>query len=90
MTPDQVLTKAGDVSIEEIKIITTQGFYQDITNQVMAIQIYEDLFSPFMTGTLEVRDSLDLLNVFPLNGEEFLHMKINTPTLQKGNIDHKF
>ncbi|CAB4126638.1 hypothetical protein UFOVP84_10 [uncultured Caudovirales phage] len=85
-----IINKAGDVNIELIQITTSQGFYQDITNQVMGLQIFEDLFAPFTTGTLEIRDSLDLLNVFPFNGEEYLDLKISTPSLDKGNIDGKF
>jgi hypothetical protein len=90
MDTSQAIVKAGDVNIELIQITTAQGFYQDITNQVMAIQIFEDLFSPFTSGTLEIMDSLDLLNVFPLNGEEYLDLKISTPTLETSNIDHEF
>lgn len=84
------INKAGDINVEMIQITTTQGFYQDITNQVIGLQIFEDIFAPFTTGTLEIRDSLDLLNVFPFNGEEYVELKLNTPTLEKGNIDGKF
>lgn len=90
MDSSEKISKAGSINVELIQITTTQGFYQDITNQVMGLQIFEDLFSPFITGTLEIYDSLDLMNVFPFNGEEFLELKLNTPTLQKGNIDGKF
>lgn len=81
---------AGDVIIEKILITTPSGKYQDITNQVMAIQIFEDLFSPFITGSLIIRDSLDLINMFPLVGEERLDLKISTPFFIQGNIDSKF
>jgi hypothetical protein len=84
------INKAGDINIEMVQITTTQGFYQDILNQVISLQIFEDIFSPFTTGTLEIKDSLDLLNVFPFNGEEYLELKLNTPTLTEGNIDGKF
>ncbi len=43
---------AGDVSIDKVKIVTLKGFTQDIAAQVINIQIYEDLFSPFMSGSL--------------------------------------
>ena len=59
---------AGDVNIEKINIKTTSGFSQEITNQVIGIQVFEDMFSPFTTGTIVIRDSLDLLNLFPLSG----------------------
>ena len=90
MDTSQQIVKAGDVNIELIQITTSQGFYQNITEQVIGIQVFEDLFSPFITGTLEIYDSLDLTNVFPLNGEEYLELKISTPTLEKGNIDGRF
>lgn len=77
---------AGDVNIEKIQIVASDGFYQDITNQVIGVQIFEDLFAPFITGSLVVRDSLDLVNLFPLVGEEFVDIKITTPSLNKGNV----
>lgn len=90
MSDTTKLVNAGDVRIEEVVIATTQGFYQDITNQVIGIQIFEDIFSPFITGTLSIKDGLDLMNAFPFQGEEFLNMKISTPTLTEGNIDNKY
>ena len=42
---------AGDVSIDKINIVTSAGVYQDITAQVINVQYYEDLFSPFITGS---------------------------------------
>ena len=81
---------AGDVNIDSVKITTAKGFHQVITNQVIGIQLFEDIFSPFMTGTLTIKDSLDLINAFPFIGEEFLELKISTPDLQVGNIDNKF
>jgi hypothetical protein len=90
MNTSEQISKAGDVRVELVQITTEQGFYQNITGQVIGIQIFEDLFSPFITGTLEIRDSLDLMNVFRFNGEEFLELKLSTPTLEKGNIDDRF
>lgn len=82
---------AGDVSIDKIKIVTLSGFTQDIAAQVINIQIYEDLFSPFMSGSLIIKDSLDLVNLMPFIGEEFLELDISTPTLKKNkNIRGSF
>ena len=58
MDTSQQIVKAGDINIEEIQITTAQGFYQDITNQVMGLQIFEDLFAPFITGTIEIRQRI--------------------------------
>jgi hypothetical protein len=79
-TESEVIRFAGDVSIDKIEIISSNGFGQDVTNQVAALELYEDLFSPFTSGVLALKDSLDLANLFPLVGEEFVNIKIHTPS----------
>jgi hypothetical protein len=81
---------AGDVSLDKVRIITPTGFYQDIAAQVINVQLYEDIFSPFITGSLIVKESLDLVNLFPFIGEEYLELEINTPTLEANNIKNTF
>lgn len=90
MQPSTPIRFAGDVSIDKVKIISSSGFYQDIAAQVINVQIFEDLFSPFITGSLIVKDSLDLVNLFPFAGEEFVELEISTPSLQRGNIKGTF
>lgn len=84
------LNFAGDVSIDKIKIITSNGLFQDISAQVITIQYYEDIFSPFITGSLIVKDSLDLVNLFPFVGEEFVEIEISTPGLLKSSIKGRY
>lgn len=82
---------AGDVSIDNITVITSKGFKQNITNQIMALEIYEDLFSPFITGTISIKDSYDFVNLFPFIGEEYINVKVYTPSFeQKDYIDQQF
>ena len=90
MNSSQVLRFAGDVTIDKVKIITAKGFYQDVGAQVINVQFYEDLFAPFITGSLILKDSLDLVNLFPFIGEEYLELEISTPTLDKNNIKGKY
>jgi hypothetical protein len=90
MPSSEKLRFAGDVNIEKVVLTSVNGFYQDIANQVIGIQIFEDIFSPFFTGSLIIKDSLDLLNVFPLTGEEYLSLKISTPSLPQGAIEGEF
>lgn len=90
-TPDKELKFAGDVSIEKCDIFTSGGLRQDIAAQVLAITVYEDIFSPFISGSLTVRESFDLVNLFPFVGEEMVEIQIVTPTLdEKQNISGKF
>jgi hypothetical protein len=90
MQPQQTLRFAGDVSVGKVRVISQSGFYQDIANQIIGIQVFEDLLSPFITGTLIIKDSLDLINLFPFVGEEYVELDIKTPTLKTGNISGKF
>jgi hypothetical protein len=90
MQSSEKLKFAGEVILDKVRIITPSGFYQDIAGQVITVQVYEDLFSPFITGSLIVKESLDLINLFPFIGEEYLELEIRTPTLDKNNIKGTF
>lgn len=79
-----LLRFAGDINIEYITITSlVSGRILNVTNQVLTIQIYEDLFSHFMSGSLILRESLDLTNFFPFVGEEVVDIRIFTPTYDK-------
>lgn len=86
MAQSEVIRFAGDVSIGKIEIISANGTGIEVTNQVVALEFYEDLFSPFISGVLAIRDSLDLANVFPFTGEEYVNIKINTPSFTKKDM----
>lgn len=85
-TPDKV-NFAGDVKIEEVSIINTRGFLQDVTAQTIGIEIYEDIFSPFITGKIMLLDSQEITNLFPLVGEEVVRLHVKTPSLSD---DHAY
>ena len=81
MQPTEVIRFAGDVSVRKADIVTQNGVYQDIRAQILNIHVYEDLFSPFISGIVIIKESLDLVNLFPLVGEELLNLEISTPSL---------
>lgn len=80
---DTSLRFAGDVNIEKCDIFTSGGLRHNISPQVIGISIYEDLFSPFISGSLTVKESFDLVNLFPFVGEEMVEIEITTPTLKE-------
>jgi hypothetical protein len=90
MQSKEQLRFAGDVNIDRVQIITQKGFYQDVTAQMLTIQFYEDLFSPFISGSIILRESLDLVNLFPLIGEEYINVDISTPTIKESAIKGKY
>jgi hypothetical protein len=79
MADSATLQKAGDVSIDLVRIISANGYGIEITPQVLGIEIFEDIFAPFITGQIIVKDSQELTNVLPLIGEESLEIKLTTP-----------
>lgn len=72
---------AGDVQINEIQLNSLNGQVANVTAQVERIEIYEDLFAPFMTLSIVMRESVDYINLFPFVGEEFIDIDISTPTI---------
>jgi hypothetical protein len=83
MELNEVIRFAGDFSVRKAEIVSQNGKYLDVKPQIINIHVYEDLFNPFISGMIILRESLDLLNVFPLVGEELLNLEIITPTLNK-------
>ena len=81
--PGTQLRYAGDVNIEKIDIITPKGVYINVKNQLIQIRIFEDIFSPFISGAIVLKESFDFQTLLPLVGEEYLEIKISTPTLDK-------
>ena len=51
---------AGDYKLEELKLHTTSGRSFDLTEVYVAIDIYEDMMSNAITGTLTFKDTNNL------------------------------
>lgn len=79
------LNFAGDVNVEYARVSSSSGLVQDVTGQVAQIEIFEDLFAPFISGTITLYDAVDLVNFFPFIGEEYLTMRISTPSFTEKN-----
>ena len=83
MKDNEVIRFAGDVAVDSIQIVSSNGLGVEVKNQVVALEIYEDLFSPFTTGLLAFKDSLDLINLFPFVGEERVTIRVRTPSFDE-------
>lgn len=80
---------AGDIHFEKIQLNSLNGQFANIINQVISIEVYEDLFSPFTTMSLVIKESVDYINLFPFVGEEYLEIEVLTP-LSQSPIKGKF
>ena len=76
----------GDIEILRVSIVSTKDQLHTVTDQVMNIELYEDIFSPFLSGKILFRDSHEFTSLLPFTGEEVLVLWLNTPGL---NIEYK-
>lgn len=77
------LQSAGDVDIQDLLLMSSTGIVLDIKDYLVELNIYEDIFSNFLTGDLLISDSRNLIKEMPILGEEFLIVKIRTPSLEE-------
>ncbi len=89
MKTNEELNRAGDVLIEEISLVSAAGFSLDIRSFLVELNIYESVFSPVMSGNMVVSDSLNLFKELKLIGEEYLIIKLRTPTFDDVDIIQK-
>lgn len=79
---DELLNSAGDYKLEELTITTTSGELLDISNFLLELHLYEDVFSPCMTGKIVLADAINLISSVPLLGNETITLKVRTPSLE--------
>jgi hypothetical protein len=77
------LQHAGQFIVDDLRLITTTGLEINLINSVMGITLFEDIFSMTVTGTIAITDSVNLASHGPLLGQEYLHLKIRTPFVNK-------
>jgi len=73
--------KAGDFIIENAKIVTSSGIVVDITASIIIITIFEDTEMMAVSGNILMFDTVNLASVGPLIGQEYLKLKISTPSM---------
>lgn len=78
---NQGLFFSSDYSISTIAIITSDGTVVDITTLVLELDLYEDIFSPAMTGSIRIGEALDLPSSMNFHGNEFVVLNIDKPSL---------
>lgn len=86
------LKSAGEIDVQKLQIVSSKGIAIDIRHMILSLNIFEDIFSPFITGSIVIKDALDLVNYFPLVGDETLNITLATPGFtNKGTfIDNVF
>ena len=71
------LISAGDYSLETLTITSpSTGETADITDFMLELNLYEDLFSFCMTGNVILADAANLISNLPILGNEYITKKL--------------
>jgi hypothetical protein len=81
------LNRPGDIVIEDIILTTPAGGVLSIWNLLMSVEIYEDMYSNSLSGSLVFSDGLAISNHLPIVGSEMLKIVFYTPGQE--NQSHK-
>jgi|TARA_R110000823_G_scaffold168705_2_gene301026 hypothetical protein len=76
---------AGDFSIEEATLILSGGDELDISGVIVEIEFFESIDSPAISGIVTFVNTDGLSNLGPIIGQEFLKLKIKTPSYDEKN-----
>jgi hypothetical protein len=80
----------GEYRADHAVVRTFSGEEIDIVLHIHQIVIYENLFSPFLTVELEVRDAIGLKNKIPFRGEEIITLTVTDTDGKYGLQDAVF
>ena len=89
MIGEQGLQRAGEVRIEQLKLINSADEVIDLSEFIVELNLYEDLFKNYLHGNLVITDSRNLIDKFNIHGEEFLNVKLRTPSFPDSVVIEK-
>ena len=80
--PPKTITSAKDYLIESAVITAdrSEGSEIDITAIIIQLNIFENIERAYLTGSVTVKDDLDLINQIDITGTERLELVISIPT----------
>ena len=78
---------AGEYILKEASLVTSSGVTIDLTGTILGIEIYENIFSTSLSGSILFVDENNIVTNGPIIGQEYLYLKISTPSLDEYDID---
>lgn len=80
---EDILEYSGDLEIETLKLVSTTRQIVDLDDYLVELNIMEDIFNNFLYGQIQLSDSRNLISDLNIIGEEYLIIKLKTPSLDK-------
>ena len=84
------LQYAGEYHLKELLVHTSSGNVLKLTKAVQSIDIYEDMFSTSLSGSVTILDVDNIAENGPVIGQEYMTLRIATPTLEEQEINIMF
>ena len=79
-------TTGGDVDVKSITLMSEDRTRMaSIFPQVKMIHIYENISQPVITAVLEIEDMINLHEKFPIIGEEYVAIELQTPGTERSS-----
>jgi len=78
---------AGEFRLDKCELISSSGVSADISRVIVEINLFEDIFANSLTGSIIISDTNNLVDNMPIIGQEYISLKITTPSLQDEAID---
>lgn len=77
----ELVTQAGDIDLQEIVIVKSNGVEVDIRGGFIGeLNLFEDLYRGGLYGNILVIDTINLPQALGITGDEYLRLKITTPS----------
>src|ERR1700674_4616492 len=74
---------SSDYKLTTLSIINSTGDRVDVKPILLSLDLYEDIFSPCMTGNMTLGDGADIISSYQLHGNEYVILSIDKPSLNK-------
>jgi len=78
---------AGEYHLKELLVYTSSGKLLNLTKAVQSIDIFEDMFSTSLSGSITILDIDNIAENGPVIGQEYMTLKITTPSLDEKEIN---
>ena len=78
---------AGEYELEEIRLLSSSGNIIPLNGLMVSLDLFENIFSPSMSGSITILDTNSIVLNMPVIGQEYLSFKIKTASLRGGETD---
>ena len=75
---------AGEYTLEDVRLFASSGNIIPLNGLTVSISLFENIFSPTMSGTITLLDANSIVSNLPIIGQEFLSFKIKTASITEG------